>query len=208
MIPASAHAKITCRLVPGQEPAASPPRSSAHLRQRCPAGSRLEIAGERRACCARLRDRARQSRACCCRGRFGGALRPPALARGDGRHLAGRGAVPASARLDTVFFSFATADEDYHAPNEFFRLGSFRDGLTAWARLLPRLGWHWRITGSSDRCHRLRAFAHRQLQAAGEVLVGHRYDPPRNRLARAASPRAIACVSSRWSGSPRSKAPG
>ena len=42
--------------------------------------------------------------------------------------------------LDTVFFSFATADEDYHAPDEFFRLGRFRDGLTAWAALLARLG--------------------------------------------------------------------
>jgi acetylornithine deacetylase/succinyl-diaminopimelate desuccinylase-like protein len=38
-----------------------------------------------------------------------------------------------------VFFSFSTADEDYHAPNEFFRLESFRKGLVAWARLLDRL---------------------------------------------------------------------
>jgi len=42
--------------------------------------------------------------------------------------------------VETVFFSFATADEDYHAPNEFFRLSSFRDGLTAWARVLERMG--------------------------------------------------------------------
>ena len=40
-----------------------------------------------------------------------------------------------------MFFSFATADEDYHAPNEFFRLKSFRNGTVAghgfshgWAR--------------------------------------------------------------------------
>ena len=42
--------------------------------------------------------------------------------------------------LDMVFFSFATSDEDYHAPNEFFRLDRFRDGLQAWASLLRRLG--------------------------------------------------------------------
>ena len=42
--------------------------------------------------------------------------------------------------LDAVFFSFATADEDYHAPNEFFRLKSFRDGLVAWARVLEAFG--------------------------------------------------------------------
>jgi hypothetical protein len=38
-----------------------------------------------------------------------------------------------------VFFSFSTSDEDYHAPDEFFRLASFRTGLIAWARLIERL---------------------------------------------------------------------
>ena len=42
--------------------------------------------------------------------------------------------------IDTVFFSFATVDEDYHAPNEFFRLSSLDQGLVAWARYLRRLG--------------------------------------------------------------------
>ena len=42
--------------------------------------------------------------------------------------------------LDTVFFSFSTADEDYHAPNEFFRLHRLHEGLEAWARLLSILG--------------------------------------------------------------------
>ena len=42
--------------------------------------------------------------------------------------------------LDTVFFSFATSDEDYHAPNEFFRLASFETGLKAWRLYLQRLG--------------------------------------------------------------------
>jgi len=44
--------------------------------------------------------------------------------------------------IETVFFSFSTADEDFHGPNEFFRLQSFRDGLTAWARVLAALGEH------------------------------------------------------------------
>src|SRR6185369_12420255 len=34
--------------------------------------------------------------------------------------------------LDTVFFSFSTADEDYHAPNEFFRVRRLHEGLAAW----------------------------------------------------------------------------
>jgi acetylornithine deacetylase/succinyl-diaminopimelate desuccinylase-like protein len=36
--------------------------------------------------------------------------------------------------LDTVFFSFSTADEDFHAPNEFFRVHRLHEGLEAWAR--------------------------------------------------------------------------
>jgi len=41
--------------------------------------------------------------------------------------------------LQTVFFSFSTADEDYHAPNEFFRIHRLHEGLEAWARYLDLL---------------------------------------------------------------------
>jgi acetylornithine deacetylase/succinyl-diaminopimelate desuccinylase-like protein len=41
--------------------------------------------------------------------------------------------------IDTVFFSFATSDEDYHAPNEYFRLSSLEAGLRAWTRYFERL---------------------------------------------------------------------
>jgi acetylornithine deacetylase/succinyl-diaminopimelate desuccinylase-like protein len=40
----------------------------------------------------------------------------------------------------TLFFSFSAADEQYHAPNEFFRLERFDAGFRAWAELLCRLG--------------------------------------------------------------------
>jgi acetylornithine deacetylase/succinyl-diaminopimelate desuccinylase-like protein len=42
--------------------------------------------------------------------------------------------------LDTVYFSFSTGDEDFHAPNEFFRVHRLHEGLAAWARLWGRLG--------------------------------------------------------------------
>ena len=40
----------------------------------------------------------------------------------------------------TVFFSFSTADEDFHAPNEFFRVRRLYEGLQAWALYWERLG--------------------------------------------------------------------
>ena len=42
--------------------------------------------------------------------------------------------------LETVTLSYAVADENIHAPNEFFRLSSFDDGLKAWPRLLAEIG--------------------------------------------------------------------
>ncbi len=41
--------------------------------------------------------------------------------------------------VDTVFFSFSTADENVHAANEFYRPGRFRLGLQTWARVWRRL---------------------------------------------------------------------
>jgi acetylornithine deacetylase/succinyl-diaminopimelate desuccinylase-like protein len=41
--------------------------------------------------------------------------------------------------LDTVMFSFALSDENFHAPNEFFRLSSITDGLAAWVQILRQI---------------------------------------------------------------------
>jgi acetylornithine deacetylase/succinyl-diaminopimelate desuccinylase-like protein len=41
--------------------------------------------------------------------------------------------------IDTVAMSFSTGDEDYHAPNEFFRLSSFDRGLKAWVAVFPEI---------------------------------------------------------------------
>ncbi len=43
--------------------------------------------------------------------------------------------------IDTMLFSFSTSDEDFHGPNEFFRLQSLSDGLAAWTR-------YWEILGT------------------------------------------------------------
>ncbi len=40
----------------------------------------------------------------------------------------------------TVNFGFALMDEQFHAPDEFFRLSSFRRGPVAYGRLLYSLG--------------------------------------------------------------------
>jgi acetylornithine deacetylase/succinyl-diaminopimelate desuccinylase-like protein len=56
------------------------------------------------------------------------------------------GTLPAAAMfeqvlgLKTLLFSFSTADENLHAPNEFFRLTRLHEGVAAWSELWRRLG--------------------------------------------------------------------
>jgi acetylornithine deacetylase/succinyl-diaminopimelate desuccinylase-like protein len=51
------------------------------------------------------------------------------------------GTLPATALFEetlgtkTLFFSFATADEHAHAPDEFFRISRIDEGMRAWEAL-------------------------------------------------------------------------
>jgi acetylornithine deacetylase/succinyl-diaminopimelate desuccinylase-like protein len=49
--------------------------------------------------------------------------------------------------VKTLFFSFSTADEKLHAPNEFMRIRRLREGMRAWE-------WLWRLLAAGP--HRLR----------------------------------------------------
>ena len=139
VIPHRAHAKISCRLVPDQTPERIRALLVRHCERHAPRGASIAFADD-------------------------GVGMPPARVREDHPALAVveaaleevRGARPLRVRMgssipiggifrtelgiETVFLSFSTADEDFHAPNEFFRLSSLRIGHTAWARCFARLG--------------------------------------------------------------------
>lgn len=133
VIPSSAHAKISCRLVPDQQPQEIAALVSGHLRRNLPPGVELHI---------EVRPGGSPAY------RIAADHPGLAVARAVLGQLYGRepasvligGTLPVSeifARvlgIDTVYFSFSTADEDFHAPNEFLRLSSFRNGLRAWIR--------------------------------------------------------------------------
>jgi acetylornithine deacetylase/succinyl-diaminopimelate desuccinylase-like protein len=139
VIPGEAHAKITCRLVPDQDPDAVLAALAGHLEAHVPAGTRLSLSiadhGSRAALVPADHVALRLA---------GAALQatygvPPLIVRMGGtvpiaelfqKHMG----------LATVFFSFSTADEDFHAPNEFFRIHRLHEGLEAWARYWAMLG--------------------------------------------------------------------
>ena len=141
VIPSTASAKITCRLVAGQEPEAVKAAITWHLQAHLPSGYAMEVTSRGPGTPAFSLDP--NSRVL--------AVAEDVLADLLGKRplrVAMGATIPIGdvfkthLDADTVFFSFSTSDEDYHAPNEFLRLSNFRLGMTAWARLLARLAFN------------------------------------------------------------------
>jgi len=139
VIPCEARAKITCRLVPDQDPQEIVALVTRHLEANVPPGTRLSIASaghDARPAHIATDHFALKAADAALYAVYG--VRPLIVRMG--------GTVPISELfqrhmgLDTVFFSFSTADEDYHAPNEFFRVHRLHEGLEAWARCWALLG--------------------------------------------------------------------
>jgi acetylornithine deacetylase/succinyl-diaminopimelate desuccinylase-like protein len=138
VIPAEAHAKISMRLVPGQVPARVAEAVAAHLRAHCPAGATLDIRATRRGTLATHLDGDH-----------------PLLLAAEGALERTTGRAPLRVRMgatlpltdivhrvlgiSTVMFSFATADEDFHAPNENWRESAIPEGFAAWVALFREL---------------------------------------------------------------------
>jgi acetylornithine deacetylase/succinyl-diaminopimelate desuccinylase-like protein len=139
VVPSAAHAKITCRLVPDQDPDEVVTLVARHLERHVPPGTTLTIRpdehGARPARIARDHPvlKAAETALSAVYG-----VRPLIVRMG--------GTVPVAEifqrlmGLDTVYFSFSTGDEDFHAPNEFFRVHRLHEGLAAWAHLWDILG--------------------------------------------------------------------
>ena len=139
VVPSVAHAKITCRLVPDQDPDEIVSLVARHLESHVPEGTRLTITpGDHGARPFHI-------------GRENRALKAAEVALKETYRIAPLivrmgGTVPVAEifqrlmALDTVYFSFSTGDEDFHAPNEFFRVHRLHEGLAAWARLWANLG--------------------------------------------------------------------
>ena len=138
IVPSEARAKITCRIVPDQDPDEVVRLVARHLERHVPPGARLTITPGQ--------DRARSASI----ARNHSVLKAAEAALQDTYGVAPLivrmgGTVPVAEvfqrlmGLDTVYFSFSTGDEDFHAPNEFFRVHRLHEGLAAWARLWERL---------------------------------------------------------------------
>jgi acetylornithine deacetylase/succinyl-diaminopimelate desuccinylase-like protein len=139
VIPSTAHAKISCRLVPDQQPAKIIKLLKAHVDKHAPKGVRVsvsEIPGTADPYVIPLDHPGNQAAQAVHKELFGKA---PYFVRMGG-------SIPVCSMflsaLDayTVNFAFGLQDENVHAPDEFFRLSSFERGQKAYCMMLERLG--------------------------------------------------------------------
>ena len=138
VIPCEASAKLTCRLGPGQDPLAAADAVVAHLRANCPPWADLAIADPRDGTPAYAVPEDNPFLAALARVIEDVHGQAPSRA-GLGGTLPVAAMVKRGLGLETVMLSYGIADERAHAPNEFFRLSSFDEGLVAWTRVLPAL---------------------------------------------------------------------
>lgn len=139
IIPHTASAKLTVRIVEGQTSEQVLRAIVQHLRAACPEDVELEIVsqfnGAPASTLAESHPLVRAARAVLHREYD----REPV-------HVRLGASVPITAvfkemlGVDTLMFGYNLPDEDVHAPNEFFRLSSIEEGTRGWTLLLDELG--------------------------------------------------------------------
>lgn len=139
VLPSEAHAKITCRLVANQNPNRIVELLTEHVKKHTPPGVTVTVEAEVFGAKPYLMPTDHP-------GNQAAVAVHKELYGKEPYYTRSGGSIPVCALfLDdlgvyTVNFAFGLEDENFHAPNEFFRLSSFERGQTAYCKFLERLG--------------------------------------------------------------------
>jgi acetylornithine deacetylase/succinyl-diaminopimelate desuccinylase-like protein len=133
VIAAEAGAKVSFRLVPGQDPESIVAAFKAFMQANVPADARLEITGSGSPAFAVATDSPyiRAARAAL-QAEY---ARPPVLIGGGGS-IPVVGSLHKVLGIDSLLMGFGLDDDQIHGPNEKFELRCFRQGMRSHARLL------------------------------------------------------------------------
>jgi acetylornithine deacetylase/succinyl-diaminopimelate desuccinylase-like protein len=146
VIPHVATGHVSCRLVPGQDPERVLRAITDHVLARKLTGVRVAVQPDEGAVPAYTIPADHPAI------RAASAALTEVYPEQDVLLAVIAGTLPATALFEevlgakTLFFSFSTADENLHAPNEFLRISRLREGMRAWELL-------WRLL--ADGPHRL-----------------------------------------------------
>jgi acetylornithine deacetylase/succinyl-diaminopimelate desuccinylase-like protein len=138
IIPAHAHAKISCRLVADQDPEKVFDLVADFIRQVTPktVRSTIDRLGDGRPSLIAIDNPAAQAAARAIEATFG---RPPLYIREGG-------SVPVTASIESilgqqaVMLGFAPADGNFHAPNEWMWMSNFETGIRTFIRFWEEVG--------------------------------------------------------------------
>jgi acetylornithine deacetylase/succinyl-diaminopimelate desuccinylase-like protein len=137
VIPSRASVKITCRLVPGQDPKHVMKGLDSFVKERLPKDCKYELVGGRGSKAIAFDPKSRHI------ARAAQALeeewgRPTALI-GMGGSIPIVTSFKETLGMDSLLVGFGLDDDRIHSPNEKYNLSSFRKGARSWARILAKL---------------------------------------------------------------------
>jgi acetylornithine deacetylase/succinyl-diaminopimelate desuccinylase-like protein len=138
VLPSEAHAKVTCRLVPDQDPGLIVKAIARHVADHTPPGVRVSVTPIEGSAPPYFMPADHP----------GNKVAAEVLTELYGTapyHVRSGGTLPICSHFRDILgvyslnFAFALEDEDIHSPNEFFRLASFEKGQRAYVMLLEKL---------------------------------------------------------------------
>ncbi|WP_323993393.1 dipeptidase [Nguyenibacter sp. L1] len=137
VLPAEASAKISFRLVSGQDPARIRDAFRAHVRAMLPADCTVRFTphgGSRASVVPADGPRLRAALAA-----LGAEWGRPAVTVGSGGSIPVVSEVRQALDMDSLLIGFARDDDRIHSPNEKYDLTSFHRGIRSWVRVLDAL---------------------------------------------------------------------
>ena len=132
VIPHQATAHVSCRLVPGQNPDAVLEAIAAHVRLQDVPGVSVEVRADQARVPAYTIPASHPAITAATAALQTIYPGPPVLLTCIGGTLPATDLFERLLGAKTLFFSFSTADENLHAPNEFMRIRRLREGIRAW----------------------------------------------------------------------------